>query len=137
MLELLIGISVLLESGPKEVENVIYDFSGKRYYWNAEVEFKKVSVYFDFDSAKLKEGEKEKLEVFNKGDSVIVKGFASPEGSERYNYSLSLRRANNVKNFLEKKGVKVLKVKAYGESLCNESKENWWKCRRADVVEVE
>lgn len=137
MLEFLIGVSVLLNTPPKEVEGIVYDWGRKRYYWNAAAKFKKVSVYFDFDSAKLKEGEKEKLKVFKEGDFVIVKGFASPEAPRNYNFKLSLRRANAVKNFLEKLGVKVLKVKGFGESQCYEKKENWWKCRRADVVEVD
>ena len=93
-----------------------------------------VVIYFDFDSAKLKNDQIPKLKVFKKGDKVIISGYASPEGSEKYNLELSRRRALSVKEYLEKKGVKVLKIKAFGEGLCFEKPENWQECRKAEVV---
>jgi len=42
----------------------------------------KATIYFDFDSAKLRKSEIPKLKVFIRGDRVVIKGYASPEGSE-------------------------------------------------------
>jgi len=96
---------------------------------------KSATVYFDFDSAKLRVDQVPKLRIFKRGDKVIVKGYASPEGPEHYNYRLSLRRAYSVKKFLERKGVKVEKVRAFGESMCFEPPRFWWKCRKVEVEE--
>jgi len=93
----------------------------------------KSTIYFDFDSAKLKKSEIPKLKVFIRGDRVVIKGYASPEGSEEYNLRLSERRAKSVKKYLERKGIQVEEVKAFGESLCFEEQKDWWKCRKVEV----
>jgi len=93
----------------------------------------RATIYFDFDSAKLKKSEIPKLKVFIRGDRVVIKGYASPEGSEEYNLRLSERRAKSVKKYLERKGIRVEEVKAFGESLCFEEQKDWWKCRKVEV----
>ena len=94
-------------------------------------ERKVVEVYFDFDSAELKEGERRKL-LSIKG-RVKVKGHASPEGSEEYNLRLSEERAKNVAEFLRKRGVQVLEIKGLGERSCSVSPERWSLCRKSVV----
>ncbi len=90
-----------------------------------------VEVYFNFDSARLKESEKRKL-LRVKG-KVKVEGHASPEGSDGYNLKLSEERAKNVADFLKKRGVQVLEIKPLGERSCSLSPERWSLCRKAVV----
>lgn len=45
---------------------------------------------------------------------VKVYGYASPEGRKEYNQTLSEKRANNVAEYLKKRGVEVREVKGYG-----------------------
>lgn len=90
-------------------------------------------VYFDFDSAELKEGEKRKL-LRVKG-KVTVKGYASPEGSEEYNLKLSEERAKNVAEFLKKRGVEVLRIEGLGERTCKAKPSEWALCRKVEVKE--
>lgn len=90
-----------------------------------------IEVYFDFDSAQLKENEKRKL-LQVKG-KVKVEGHASPEGSDGYNLKLSEERAKSVADFLRKKGVQVLEIKPLGEKSCSLPPEKWSLCRKAVV----
>ena len=129
MLGFLIAMSVLIDGEAPKKDFVLYEFpEGKRYFWVR----KREEVYFDFDSAKLKEEEKEKLKKFKKGDRVILWGQASPEGSKSYNYELSKKRAESVKEFLEKLGVKVKEVKVLGE-FCLIDKKDWKLCRKVSA----
>ena len=117
-----------------------YQLKAKTYVITREMSTKltpAVIIYFDFDSAELRKNEIPKLKVFKKGDRVIISGYASPEGSEEYNLELSKRRAMSVKTYLEKQGVKVLKLKAFGESVCFEKQKDWWRCRKAEVIKNE
>jgi len=90
-----------------------------------------VVVYFDFDSAKLKEREKKKL--LGVDGKVRIEGFASPEGPERYNLKLSERRAQSVAKFLQGRGVEVLSIKGLGERPCKLPPKKWKLCRKAVV----
>lgn len=92
---------------------------------------KRITVYFDFDSARLIESEKKKLTKV-KG-KVFLQGYASPEGSSVYNLRLSERRAKAVADFLRGRGVKVEGLKGYGEELCNEPPTRWYLCRKVEV----
>lgn len=56
----------------------------------------------------------EALKKIEKGASVEVHGYASPEGSDSFNLKLSQSRAEKVAHFLEKRGVNVLKVIGHG-----------------------
>ncbi len=144
--------SVLLNTQPMEADHVKRIFHDNlRYYWSGSSNFEavtpdkvrsskdvakrrnRVTVYFDFDSDVLKEGEKRKLRVIKKGDRVFLEGYASPEGSKEYNLGLSKRRAKRVADFLKKKGTKIEGVRAYGEEGCNLAKEEWWKCRKVEI----
>jgi len=50
--------------------------------------------------------------------SIVLEGHASSDGSESYNQSLSVKRANSVKNLLVNFGIKAsqIKVIGYGET---------------------
>lgn len=92
---------------------------------------RKITIYFDFDSARLIESEKEKLtEVKGR---VFLRGYASPEGSSVYNLRLSERRAGAVADFLQKRGVKIEGLKGYGEERCSEPPTRWYLCRKVEV----
>jgi|GEM_PF-6896550 len=92
---------------------------------------KEVVVFFEYDSALLRSGEKEKLKkVRGRAD---VYGYASPEGTEEYNFNLSLKRAESVAEFLRSLGVMVLKVEGKGEKSCRTEPEQWHLCRKVEV----
>lgn len=81
------------------------------------------SIFFDFDSDRVEEEGNffDSLAVELKKYSYViltVSGFASEEGSEKYNQKLSERRANQVKAVLESKGIESsrIKMKGMGES---------------------
>jgi OOP family OmpA-OmpF porin len=64
-------------------------------------------VYFDFDKYNLKSKEKEKLRVLARAlreedvTAVKIVGYTDIIGTEAYNYRLSQRRADSVKNYLD------------------------------------
>ena len=93
---------------------------------------KVIEVYFDFDSAKLKESEKRKL--LRVTGKVKVRGHASPEGSEEYNLKLSEKRAKSVADFLKKRGAEVLEIKGLGERSCSLEPKRWSLCRKVEVI---
>ena len=92
----------------------------------------KTTIYFDFDSYKVKDTEKPKLK--NVSGKIILKGYASPEGSEEYNIQLSQKRINSVKKLLN--NVSILKEEALGESACKLDKTRWHLCRKVEIIKV-
>lgn len=71
------------------------------------------TIYFDFDSANLREAYKAAaLAEYLKttGGRVMLSGHASEEGTEEYNLSLGHKRANEVKEHLESYGVNGDKI---------------------------
>lgn len=71
-------------------------------------------INFAFNSSELTKEAKATLDKVPSGANVNVAGYASPEGSKEYNLKLSDRRADAVKNYLEKRGVNVEKTVGYG-----------------------
>ena len=79
-------------------------------------------VNFDLNSAKLTPDAEAKLQEFVKalqdnrlsGLHFVVAGYTDASGSERYNESLSVRRAQSVMAFLLEKGVSPARLKAIG-----------------------
>ena len=69
-------------------------------------------VYFALNSDALTAESKAVLD--NVKGSVKVEGYASPEGTEKYNKELSQRRANVVAEYLRSKGVTVTDVVGCG-----------------------
>lgn len=83
------------------------------------------TIYFDFNKASIKQSEKGKLSALVKAvkgakevESVDVVGHADMIGNSAYNQSLSRKRAEAVKAYLTRGGVKTRKVdlRALGET---------------------
>lgn len=103
-------------------------------------------VFFDYDSSKLTiEGKKvldkesENLAKVDTTKKIIVEGHCDERGTEAYNMALGKKRANAVKHYLLKKGVKASKITAvsYGESRpadLGHDESAWSKNRRGVVV---
>ncbi|WP_457641328.1 OmpA family protein [Persephonella sp.] len=94
---------------------------------------KKTTVYFDFDSYHIKPSEKEKLKSI-KG-IVVLKGYASPEGSQQYNIELSRKRIESVKQIL--RNVSISREEALGEDTCNLPEHQWHLCRKVEIIREE
>jgi len=58
------------------------------------------TVYFDFDSFKLKPSEKAKLDGLSKGLKYEITGYTCDIGPKDYNDRLALKRAESVKGYL-------------------------------------
>jgi OOP family OmpA-OmpF porin len=78
------------------------------------------NIRFEYNSAKITEESKKILDnaanVINKLDSISieVQGHTDSDGTEKYNQSLSERRANSVMNYLIKKGVSSNRLSSTG-----------------------
>lgn len=61
-----------------------------------------IVVYFDFDKYDIKLSEINKLDniAINKTESVTITGNCDERGSDEYNYSLGMKRAESVKDYL-------------------------------------
>ena len=73
-----------------------------------------VTVEFAQNKATLTNTAKAKLNTVEKGTTVCIDGFASPEGAKAYNQKLSQRRCDAVKAYLLERGVKIADVNAHG-----------------------
>ena len=98
----------------------------------------KTVIYFKFDSARLMDSEKEKLEQASKTisqgvDHIKATGYTCKIGGKKYNEILARRRAKSVASFLENKGIKVSEVIGKGKC-CYASNEN--KLNRRVELEV-
>lgn len=71
-------------------------------------------VFFAQGSADLSTVAQATLESINTQHEVEVTATASPEGTAKFNQDLSQRRANVVKEYLEKRGVKVTRAEGLG-----------------------
>ena len=82
------------------------------------------NVFYDFDSALLREESKEELEglvnILNEHPNIIIelKAHTDRWGNEDYNYNLSLKRAYSVKEYLLNRGINKERiiVEAVGKS---------------------
>lgn len=111
-----------------------------------------LTVYFDFNSSALTPAAKAKLDslvdiILNSSEvaSVTIVGYADMIGSTDYNYRLSQRRAESVRNYLASKGyydTRNTDVRSFGESSpvssCqgvtgNELKACLWRDRRVEI----
>ena len=75
-------------------------------------EVKTITVPFGFNSAKLTDDSKAKLDVIDTTKTVVINGYSSYDGKKSdkqsdYNKTLSASRAETVKAYLEGKGIKV------------------------------
>lgn len=105
-------------------------------------------IYFDTNSTKL---DKEAVEILSgkvlpeakdaKAKKVVIEAHCDERGTTTYNQRLSQKRADSVKNYLIKNGVKGVKIKSigYGESkpvALGHDEESWAKNRRAVTIVI-
>lgn len=72
------------------------------------------TVYFAKNSDVLTDAAKAELDKIGQNAVVEIYATASPEGTKEYNLALSQRRADNVKAYLEERGVKVAGAEGRG-----------------------
>jgi len=95
----------------------------------AYINFK--DIFFEFDSAELlslaKKDIEENAKILEKHPEikVILEGYASPEGTEKYNLKLSERRAKSVYEYLIKIGIKKERITTKGCGEVNVEKQAW------------
>ena len=109
------------------------------------MKFKEQTVYFDFDSAVVKSGEKSKIDFVvaylksNPSHAVRIEGNCDERGTEEYNRSLGERRALAVREEMIAAGIAPDRVDtiSYGEDRPADPGHNdaaWKKNRRDDFV---
>ena len=126
-----------------------WDAKGKTACMNLDIDLR--TIYFNFNSSSLTPAAKAKLNTLasalksKKVASVKIVGFADEIGSDSYNQSLSVRRANSVASYLRGKGISVKgksEVRGLGEtasvSQCGgvtgkELRACLWRDRRVEV----
>ncbi|MDF1816747.1 MAG: OmpA family protein [Verrucomicrobiales bacterium] len=99
------------------------------------------AVYFGENSAFIKNEGNEIIreiarEIRNSGCQVSVTGYAESEGNSDFNVTLSMRRAEAVREKLKQEGVDadLLTVKGKGEDTTLSGTGDSWKARRAEIV---
>jgi outer membrane protein OmpA-like peptidoglycan-associated protein len=105
-------------------------------------------IFFDYDKDDLKREVTEFIlpEVINQmikrpSLRILIEGHADEDGSERYNMSLSMRRAQSVANFLISNGISPnrIDIQAFGESMPavpGDDEDARAKNRRAVILEL-
>jgi len=110
-----------------------------------EVRGQFTSVYFDYDSAQIKDGERNKMEAVseymkkNAANVIVVEGHCDERGSTEYNLALGERRAMAVRAYLVGIGCDGARIqtKSFGEEkpTCAEHNDACWsKNRRGEFV---
>lgn len=105
----------------------------------------KRSIYFDYDSASVKEDDKPlvsahaKFLTDNRSRKMTIQGNTDERGSREYNISLGQRRADSVKRMMMLLGVTDSQVEtvSFGEekpAVQGGDEGSWAKNRRADIV---
>ncbi len=128
------GHSVMLNN-PVEVR----EFSAELYH--AQTLF---PVYFDFDKANIRTNQSRNVErdlkvlLENPNSSIMLGGYTDERGSYIYNLGLSMRRAEAVKQYFIKRGVKPerITIYSYGKEFAQQGSDEkvWQNDRRVDVV---
>jgi outer membrane protein OmpA-like peptidoglycan-associated protein len=113
-----------LAKKPKEVEVVKYvdrtvnNYNGPVTNTVATKADKNTFIFFAFDSDVLTDNAKATLNEIPVG-AYNIYGYASNEGSTKYNQKLSERRANAVAKYLESKGSRISTIKGCGVEFGN------------------
>ena len=106
------------------------------------------SIYFEFDKFNLKDAQIESVVAFVKKidtsrvETIEIFGYCDDRGKDEYNFVLSTRRANTVKDKLVERGIKskiIITLEGKGRVLLDEDlqeniPEARSKNRRVDVV---
>ncbi len=105
----------------QEKEEVVSAGSGEK---KEEKRREKVlEVYFDFDSYRISQKEKEKLLKLDREKTYFLVGHADWIGKEGYNLRLSQKRAKSVEKYLNSLNLKVEGISLRGEEECGIKKE--------------
>ncbi|MEO0104373.1 MAG: OmpA family protein [candidate division WOR-3 bacterium] len=100
-------------------------------------------IYFDFDKSEIREDMKDELEYNllilkeNPNLNVVIEGHACEIGGEKYNYDLSLKRAEAVYNYFLNAGIDKnrMEIKGYGEKKpVTTVRKEYYKNRRVEIV---
>jgi outer membrane protein OmpA-like peptidoglycan-associated protein len=100
-----------------------------------------LAVYFDTDSAKLKQGSEESLDRVaecmkrKEVDHATIVGQTDPSGTAQHNDQLGLERARVVAEYLKGRGVPEgdIRVRSQGEVASAQGRELWPAQRKAGV----
>ena len=104
-------------------------------------------VYFDFDSADIREDQVSRIEVNsdflkkNPAMAIRIEGNCDPRGTKEYNMALGERRAQSAKKYLENLGIQESRLStiSYGKErllLHGQDELSWAQNRRDDFVIV-
>jgi outer membrane protein OmpA-like peptidoglycan-associated protein len=99
---------------------------------------KQYELYFDSGNGILTSSAKKTIDsLFNKTSvlnisHINIYGYCDSVGNFDYNYKLSIKRANSVKNYITKKGVILdsIFIKGYGKTIQKYNSNTWDKNRR-------
>jgi peptidoglycan-associated lipoprotein len=108
-------------------------------------EFSRQAIYFDTNSSKIISNEAKQIlknfiaKVKNAKITIIVEGHCDERGSSLYNKKLGKKRAEEVKKFLVKSGIKSSKIStiSYGKNKpvdLGHDESAWSKNRRVEIV---
>ncbi len=86
-----------------------------------------MTVYFDFDSSKIKDDSTllKIVELYSNGygDYIDLFGFSDTRGPSEYNYQLSSKRAESVKHYLTSMGIPAKRINSYAKGELNSNPE--------------
>lgn len=100
-------------------------------------------VYFDFDDHSLRPDARSTLEANvqcmreRNIQKIMVTGMCDPRGTEEYNMALGHRRANSVRDYLQRLGVQRnrIETRSVGEEYATGTDEaSWARDRRAEIT---
>ena len=100
---------------------------------------REVSVFFDWNKTNLTAAAQAELGKLlpelkaNPDATITIIGWTDKSGSERANASMSLRRAERVKGYLEQHGIAADKISTTGSGVDTQAADNA-KARRADIT---
>jgi outer membrane protein OmpA-like peptidoglycan-associated protein len=103
-----------LDKKPKEVVKVVTVQEPVKTDAVTTVNTNDTYVFFAYDSAELSNTAKETLDKIGQNGVYCIKGYASSEGSTEYNKTLSQKRADVVKEYLETRGCKIDSAEGLG-----------------------
>lgn len=121
-------------------EGVVIKKDGKNLVLSMPVE-----ILFDFDSSKIKESVKESLNTLskalaeNKDIKLKIDGHTDYIGTDQYNLTLSIKRADSIRKYLVERGVLAsnVSIEGYGKQhpiANNSTEEGRAKNRRVEFI---
>lgn len=109
-------INMLKEDLAKKPKQVVVEKEVEKVVEKEVATDTNVTVYFTKGSAKLSDNAKAALDKLGQNAVVDVKGYADEVGPEKFNQTLSEKRAKTVADYLESRGLKVNTTTGYGET---------------------